>query len=390
MISLSDAKPLKVGFIGGSVNSAVGYAHFAATQMDGLFEIVAGCFSRDTATNTATALRYAIASDHVYANWQDMLGAEKQNLDAIVILTPTPDHDESIIAALEAGYNVICEKALTDSVAKAENIKRTLAATGGFLAVTYNYSGYPMIRELRRLIEDGALGHILQIQVEMPQEGFIRKNKNGAASQPQSWRLRDGDIATLHLDLGVHVHQLVQYTTGLQPLEVVAISERFGDFPGIVDDLNALARYEGGAVANFWYSKTALGQRNGLKVRIFGDMASAEWIQTNPEILSVSYADGRREILDRGALNLLTDMARYTRFKPGHPAGYIEAFANLYADIYQNLRAHQDGTLGEAVSREVFGVELAIDGLQFLEAMSQSVRNQCWTKIKPCVQRIGI
>lgn len=381
MIEQSEGGPLKVGFIGGSTQSAVGYAHFSAIRLDGLYDLVAGCFSRDPSENEKSAQIYGVSDDRLYQDWPRLLENEKHSLDAIVILTPTPDHNEMVIAALEQGYRVICEKALTDTVSKAVEIKSAVDRTNGFLAVTYNYSGYPIVREMRQLIAAGDIGAIQQIQIEMPQEGFLRKNKEGASMVPQEWRLVDGEIATLHLDLGVHVHQLIHYLTDLKPLQVVATAQNNGRFENIIDDLNAIANYEQNVVANIWYSKAALGHRNGLKIRVMGNEASLEWQQTRPEELFIAFADGRREIHDRAIDSVECTAPRYSRFKPGHPAGYLEAFANLYADIYQDLKAHKSGAAAKANSGEVFGVDLSIEGLQLLAAMSQSADENCWVKI---------
>ena len=161
----------RIGFIGGALNSAVGYTHFNASRLDGHFKVEAGCFSRKTDQNEQTALTYGVPPERVYSTWQSLLEKERATLDAIVILTPTPSHAEIVIAALEAGYPVICEKALGVSSEECRAINHAVKMQNGFLAVTYNYSGYPMVRELRRMIAEGRLGKIPQIHIEMPQEG---------------------------------------------------------------------------------------------------------------------------------------------------------------------------------------------------------------------------
>jgi predicted dehydrogenase len=371
--------PLRAAFIGGSIQSAVGYAHYAAARMDGRFDIVAGCFSRSPATNRATADAYGVDAKRLYPDWRLLVQAEAHDIDAAIILTPTPAHIESVTACLNAGIPAICEKALTSSAEDAESLLELQQAANGFLAVTFNYSGYPMVRELRGMIEGGALGRILHIEGEMPQEGFIRRNGEAPAATPQSWRLQDGRIPTLHLDLGVHLHHLVYYLTRLKPLEVSATLDSFGCFDTVADTASALARYEDGAVAHFWFSKAALGHRNGLRLRLYGDRASAEWTQSEPEILHLCYADGRREILDRGGDAPIARAARYTRFKAGHPAGYIEAFANLYADMSDALRAHRAGQA--PTSEEVFGAGFAAEGLHFMQAMTDAAQTRSWLPV---------
>lgn len=373
-------RPLRAAFVGGSIQSAVGYAHYAAARMDGRFDIVAGCFSRNPAINRASADAYGVDAARLYPDWRLLLQSEAQDIDVAIILTPTPSHVENVTACLKAGVPVICEKALAASAEDAERLAELQQKLNGFLAVTFNYSGYPMVRELRDLIAGGALGRILHIEAEMPQEGFIRRKGDAPAATPQDWRLIDGRIPTLHLDLGVHLHQLVYYLTRLKPLEVSATQDTFGCFDNVADTASALARYEDGAVAHFWFSKAALGHRNGLRLRLYGERASAEWTQAEPETLHLSYADGRREILDRGGEASVARAARYTRFKAGHPAGYIEAFANLYTDIADALLAHKAGQAAVA-NEEVFGADLAAEGLHFMQAMTDAARMRSWCAV---------
>jgi len=201
---------------------------------------------------------------------------------------------------------------------------------------------------------------------------------------PQSWRLSDGEIPTLHLDLAVHLHQIIHYLIGQTPEEVVSDQNHYGWFSGVVDNASCLCRYTGGVQGQFWFSKSALGHRNGLRIRIYGDHGSAEWYQANPEELMLSYMDGRREILDRAAAVDISNQHRYNRFKAGHPAGFVEAFANLYSDIADGLRQYK--RTGEWQSSEVFSAELALEGMRFLEAMVLSVKTRTWQEIGDSVK----
>ncbi|MDY7537139.1 Gfo/Idh/MocA family oxidoreductase [Undibacterium sp. RTI2.1] len=378
-ISASSATPLKLGFIGGSIHSAVGYSHFISSGMDRRWQLVAGCFSKNTSTNNETAIAYGVSKEHLYDTWQAMLAKEKGQLDAIVILTPTPDHSESVIACMRAGFAVICEKSLAVGSEQARQILDVRNELNAFLAVTYNYSGYPMLRELAKRISDGKLGKVIHFQAEMPQEGFIRVDAHGNKPAPQSWRLSDGDIPTLHLDLAVHLHQIIYYLTKQKPLELVSDQNHYGWFSGVVDNASCLCRYTSEIQGQLWFSKSALGHRNGLKIRIYGDQGSAEWVQSHPEELMLAYVDGRREVLDRAASVEVTNQRRYNRFKAGHPAGFVEAFANLYADIADALQLFKNK--GEWHSTEVFSAELALEGMYFLEAMVASAKTRAWQTV---------
>ena len=373
------AGALKLGFIGGSINSAIGYSHFVASAMDKRWQLLAGCFSRSPVLNLESGQVYGVSPERVYANWQDMLIKEKGHLDAVVILTPPSTHIECVIACMRAGIAVICEKPLAINSTQAQIILNLRNELRAFLAVTYNYSGYPMLRELAKRIADGKLGKIIHFQAEMPQEGFIRVDAQGSKPVPQAWRLSDGDIPTLHLDLAVHLHQIIHYLTGQKPIELVADQNQYGWFAGVVDNASCLCRYTGEVQGQLWFSKSALGHRNGLKIRIHGERGSAEWYQVNPEELLLSHADGRREILDRAAAVEISSQRRYNRFKAGHPAGFIEAFANLYGDIADGL--HEYRRTGEWQSNEVFSAELALEGMHFLEAMVSSAKSKTWRMV---------
>jgi len=370
--------PLRLGLIGGALNSAVGGTHFHASRLDGHFRVEAGCFSRDPAQNQNSALAYGVAAERAYANWQTLLDAEKNALDAVVVLTPTPNHVDTVIAALDAGYPVICEKALGVSSTECRLIGTAVRRNRGYLAVTYNYSGYPMVRELRRLVTEGHLGQLQQIHVEMPQEGFLRRD-----AAPQAWRRQDYAVPTVSLDLGVHVHHLVDFVSaGLKPLEVIGEQASYGRIDGIIDNVYCLARYQDDLRVQAWWGKTALGSRNGLRIRVFGTKASAQWYQMEPESLHWADDEGQRMILDRGSGEAKTaGQLRYNRFKAGHPSGFIEAFANLYADIADDLRNYRNG----ADARSVFvrGAEHAEEGLRFLEAIGRSAGALHWHVLPP-------
>lgn len=369
-------EPLRIAFIGGALNSAVGFTHFNASRLDGHFRVEAGCFSRDPAQNEHTAHIYGVAPARTYRNWRDLLGAEAGSIDAVVILTPTPDHTEIVIEAIDAGYPVICEKALTVSSADCRTIEDAVAQKRGYLAVTYNYSGYPMVRELQRMIREGRLGPVQQIQIEMPQEGYLRLGAN-----PQAWRRVDYAVPTVSLDLGVHVHHLVDFlTAGRKPQRLVGDQSSYGQFGGLIDNVYSLAHYEDDIRVNAWWGKTALGLRNGLRIRVFGESASAEWFQMDPENLNWADNDGRHCVLDRGSGEAKTAQAlRYNRFKAGHPSGFIEAFANLYADIAGELRSLKDGQYER--SEFVFGATQSREGLHFLEKISESARRMEWLSL---------
>ena len=355
------ARPtLNLGFLGGGLNSAVGYTHFAASHMDGLFKVAAGCFSRDADINLATAEQFGVQDDRAYANVSELLAREADTLDAICVITPTPLHLESVSAILEAGVPVICEKALTTSAENATQMVALANTKQTPLAVTFNYIGYPMVREAKALIDSGALGALQHLAIEMPQESFVREG-----ASPQTWRKLDYDIPCVSLDLGVHVVHMADFLSGGLAHEAVFSAEgRYGDVPGVVDTVYTTLKLEGGVLAVLSWGKAALGYRNGLSFRAFCSKGSLFWDQMSPELLICNKKDGQRHIIDRGQVGLLeANKGRYNRFKAGHPSGFIEAFANIYSDLHDCL-------CGKASMEDShLSGEVALSGLRRLSAI---------------------
>jgi predicted dehydrogenase len=338
--------------------------------MDGRFEVVAGCFSRDADANAETGQVFNAAMSNSAA---ELLGTAP--CDAVVVLTPTPTHLQDVKYFLRMNTPVICEKALAATPAQAEELCRLREETRGFLAVTYNYTGYPMVRELRDMILGKELGKIVSVQAEMPQEGYLRTQAN-----PQAWRREDGSIPGVHLDLGTHLHHLIHFLTDDRPAALVAHHTRISNF-NVVDDVQCIAEYQSGFTASLWFGKTALGHRNGLRIRVNGTRQSVEWRQAEPEELHIARADGHRYLMDRASPDSqIASLPRYQRFKAGHPAGFIEAHANLYSDLAEWLHGH----LGENTPQDtglrpiLYGPEIAHEGLVMMEAMVKSAKEKSW------------
>ena len=377
------SRTYRLGFIGGGLNSAVGTTHFIASQMDKRFSVEAGCFSKDSGVNQETAEHWGVGQNRCYSTMRALLESERGNLDALVVLLPTPQHVEAISAAFEFGYPVISEKALAGSVSDVRKILSLRNKYKTFLAVTYNYVGYPMLRELKAMIEGGRLGRLEQIHIEMPQEGFLRLGRDGRPSIPQQWRLQDGEIPTISLDLGVHVHHMISFLSGQKPVSVVATQTSRGSFQQVCDNTMCIARYTNDLECNIWFSKAALGYRNGLRVRVFGEVGSAEWYQLDPENLVFHDNLGRTTIIDRANVDVtVAHLLQFNRFKAGHPAGFMEAFANLYSDIADGLSEYLESA--QNVISDSFSPQLAYEGIAFLDAVSTSAKSGQWVSVKYC------
>lgn len=373
--------PLSLGFIGGGLSSTIGQAHFAASRLDGRWQLSAGFFSRQREMNCKTAETWHIPQDRLYDSWQSLIASERDKLDAVVVLTPTPEHLEIVCALINEGIPIICEKPLVSSLEESDLINQTYQASRNFLSVTYNYSGYPMVRELRERIRNGELGRLQQIHFEMPQEVFMRVYEAvGKTATPQSWRLKDGTIPTICLDLGVHLHHLACFIIGKEPVRVIAEFSNCSMHPGLVDNVMMWLEYEDEMKASFWMSKTALGNRNGLKLRLYGENGSAEWVQMHPEELRICYKDGTCITVDRASKTLVCSEMRYNRYKAGHPSGFIEAFANLYCDIADALIEYHKN--GKHNNPYVFGIDHSVRGLELFAAARESDNDRCWKELK--------
>lgn len=370
-------KTFEVAFIGGGINSAVGSAHFAAINIDLTFKLVAGCFSRNNEINHETAVKYGVDLSRTYQSIDDLIEKEKGRIDAIIVLSPTDIHFKQVIKIIENKIPVICEKALACSVEEVLLIETALKKYNGFLSVIYNYLGYPMVREIRQIVLAGKIGKVKHIQIEMPQDSFARKNAENKPKVPQQWRLVDGVVPKVSLDLGVHLHMLIKYIINEEPISVVGKCNTHGNFENIIDNVNCIIEYSGNISCNMWYSKIALGYRNGMKISVFGTKGSAEWVQEKPEIISMADDYGNRWILDRGNDNVTEcNKSRYTRFKAGHPTGFIEAFANYYFDIANALTKFKNS--GVIHYDECFGIDETKEGIKLFEAIQKSCISKHW------------
>ncbi len=370
-------RKLNLAFVGGGIYSDIGKTHKIALEMDNRFQLVAGCFSRDASINRLSGDHYGLDPSRVYLSLDELLVAEKSRLDGICVLTPTPQHKDHVISCLNHNVPVICEKALATSVEEVEAIQSVLNATQGFLVVTYNYTGYPMLREMRKRIQDNHIGTLQQIHIEMPQESYIKVNQDNQPIQPVDWRQTETGLSMLSLDLGSHVCDIIKFLSGETPQQIMAVQHSFGHFSHLIDNCMSIAKYTNNLIANIWFSKSAIGYRNGLRVRVHGSKGSMEWHQMEPEHLILNSNQSIRSIIDRGYIHSNESaIPRYNRFKAGHPAGFIEAFSNYYYDIADRLAAP-----GSQNSPYIFGIDSAYEGIRMLEAMQESSRTQHWVTL---------
>lgn len=368
-------KKRQLAFVGGSQYSAIGNVHRIASQMDGAFELVGGCFSRTAKISRETATEWGLNLARTYDDVQDLIDSEKGKIDAVAVLTPVFSHATIITALIMQGFNVISEKPVVASLGEAERLLSTLKQSNAKLFATFNYTGYPMVRELRHRIQLGDLGEIKQVRLTMQQEGYLRRGTDGEPIRPQSWRLEDREIPTVSLDLGMHVLHLQEFLVPQTPIAIFSRMASFGAFPQVIDDVDVLYRCAGGLVVHGWWSKAAIGYSNGLSVEVFGTEGSAKWIQAEPEILRLRSPLGMESMIHRGSNGCaVANKPRYNRFKAGHPDGFIEAFANTYLDIATEM-FHDDQSERDMTPAAGFTMDQSLRLLSLLTSAAESAKS---------------
>ena len=325
-------KILNVAIVGGSINSTIGNTHFRAMNLNKNFLIQSGFFSRNKKINVLSGKNYNVKKDKVYLNIKTLIEKEKKTLDAVIILTPPEKRYETIKLFVSNNIPVICEKPLCSNYPEAKKIYNLVKSKKLFFVSTYNYCGYPAIREIKEMVKNNMLGSIHNFNIEMPLQTFAHtKNKI------TSWRKKDYLIPTLYLDLCSHLINISKFIFNSYPTKVMANSSKNKKYK-VIDNVYTWLKYRNDLNGSIWFSKSALGQRNGLKIRIFGSKLSVEWNHTKPENLIIYDNKGKVEILDRASPSLkFMNRQKYFTYSPGHPNGFLDAFSNMYADIYQAI-----------------------------------------------------
>ena len=367
---------LRLGMVGGGPGSNIGETHRQAARLDGRYDLVAGVFASDAERSRAFAATLGIAPARRYATWHEMAAQEAardDGIEVVAIMTPNNSHYAIAKAFLEQGVDVICDKPLTTDLAQAQELQQLALAKGLVFGVTYNYSGYPMVRQARAMVQAGALGKIRLVQVEQA-SGWASTLLEAAGHKQAAWRTTP-EIAgksTVIGDLGTHAHHLARYITGLEVSEISA--ELSTLVPGRQTDDNGHVklRFDNGARGLMWVSMVAAGNLHGLRIRIYGETGSLEWVQERPDELILRPLDGPQQTLARGASYLDPAARRVTRLWPGHPEGFIDAFANLYSDIADAILARRHGVAADPLAYTFPTVEDGVLGVKFVEAAVES------------------
>ncbi|MFQ3230077.1 Gfo/Idh/MocA family protein [Reinekea sp.] len=380
------SKKLKLGMVGGGEGAFIGAVHRIASRIDDRYELVAGALSSDAVRAKRSALALGIDETRSYASFEEMAKAEaarEDGIDAVSIVTPNHMHFPVAKAFLEQGIHVICDKPVTIDLAQALELKKIVAESGKIFALTHNYTGYPLVRQARKMVADGLLGDIRLVQSEYIQDWLTDAQEQTDNKQAQ-WRTdpeKAGAGGSLG-DIGTHAFNLASFISGLDVTEVSAELTAF--VPGRVLDDNAhvMLRYANGAKGLLWSSQVAPGNENGLKVRIYGDKGGLEWAQENPNELWFSPFGEPVQKLTRAGHGVGEVANRVSRTPAGHPEGYLEGFANLYSDVADAILAHNENLPAPEFSNHIPGIAAGIAGMEFIEKVVQSSRdNGVWTSL---------
>lgn len=371
---------LKLGMVGGGQGAFIGGVHRMAARLDGHWELIAGALSSDATRASVSAAELGIAPDRSYVSYTEMAQAEAarpDGIDAVTIVTPNHLHAPVASAFLRAGIAVICDKPLTATLDEAEDLAHLVQETGLPFILTQTYTGYPLVREARALVQKGALGRIRMVQVEYLQDWLTDALETSGHKQA-AWRMdpaQSGDGGCI-ADIGTHALNLCHFVTGLAPTAVLADLTAFVPGRTLDDNAQVLLRFEGGAKGMIWASQVAPGTQNGLRIRVVGDKGGLLWEQEAPNTLHFTPHGEPTQLVTRGGPGSGPEAARVTRVPAGHPEGYLEAFATLYAEAATVIRSAKQGVPSPSSVLSP-NVTDGLLGMRFIAACLRSSRQNC-------------
>ncbi|WP_172122937.1 MULTISPECIES: Gfo/Idh/MocA family oxidoreductase [unclassified Devosia] len=377
------ARRIRLGMVGGGKGAFIGYVHRVASRIDGDYELVAGALSSRPDVAQESGRNLGLAPDRIYTSFEDMARAEAarpDGIEAVSIVTPNHLHFAPAKAFLEAGIHVICDKPITSTLEDARKLAEIKPAKSAKFLLTHNYTGYPLIRQARELVESGALGTIRVIQAEYPQDWLTEPVEQSGTAPGAEWRTdpeRSGAGGAIG-DIGTHAYNLLRFVTGLETEAVSADLTSFVPGRKLDDNVHIMLRFAGGARGMLWASQVAVGNENGLQLRVYGDKGGLEWRQDNPNYMWFSEFGKPRQLLTRGgAISQVAASTMNVRIPSGHPEGYLEAFATLYSQFAEVIRGN-----GEAYEGLLPSLADGVEGMQFITASVQSSRNDGkWTRL---------
>jgi len=374
-------RKLRMGMIGGGKDAFIGAIHRYALNMDGLIELSCGALSINPEIAKDSGKSLFLPEDRIYLTYDEMISKESKlpadkKIDFVTIVTPNFAHFAPAMMALENGFNVVIEKPITFTLDEAKQLKKKVDETGLLLCLTHTYSGYPMVKQAKHMVQSGALGKIRKIYVEYPQ-GWLSKLTEREGNAQAAWRTdpkKSGKSGCMG-DIGTHAAHLSEYISGQKITKLCAALNIVVQGRALDDDGAVLLQYDGGATGVLMASQIAAGKENALKIRLYGEKGGVEWAQQEPNTLLVKWLDQPMQVLRAGGNygdRLSSFAVQNCRTPGGHPEGYLEAFGNIYKNFALSLMHKLDGKEPTKEMLDFPRVEEGIRGMAFIENVVKS------------------
>jgi predicted dehydrogenase len=377
---------LRLGMVGGGRGAFIGAVHRIAARLDDRWELVAGALSSDPERAKASGEDLLLKPDRTYGDFNEMARRErrlKDGIDAVAIVTPNHAHAAAARAFLKAGIHVICDKPLTTTRREADQLAKLAHESGLVFAVTHNYTGYPLVRQARAMVQAGELGAIRVVQVEYAQDWLATRMEETGSKQAE-WRTdpaRSGPAGAVG-DIGTHAFNLAEFIVGNEVASLSAELHTFVEGRRLDDNAHMMLRFASGAKGMLWCSQVAAGLENGLRIRVYGDKAGLEWNQENPNYLTFSPLGEPPRIIRRNGYGADEASRAASRIPGGHPEGYLEGFAQLYTDVAEQITARIEKREPHPFSLQVPTVDHGVRGVRFIEAsVRSSQRKAAWVEL---------
>ena len=359
--------------IGGGQGAFIGGVHRIAAAIDGQIELVCGAFSSNPERSKASGKDFYLPENRVYGAFEEMILKEKElpenvRMDFVSIVTPNNMHFAPAKMALENGFHVVCDKPVCFSLEEAKELKKIVDKSGLIFALTHNYTGYPMVKQAKAMVKEGKLGKIRKVIVEYPQ-GWLSTPLEKSENKQADWRTdpSKSGVAGCMGDIGSHAENLAEYITGLKITEICADISTFVEGRRLDDDGNVLLHLENGAKGILHASQVSAGEENGLNIRVYGEKGGLIWKQEEPNSLIATWLDQPRQIYRPGVGQLSASAIAHIRIPPpGHPEGYLEAFANIYRNFAKAVQARLEGKEADPLF-DFPTIDDGVRGMAFIE-----------------------
>ncbi len=375
---------IRLGMVGGGNDAFIGGVHRIASRIDDRFDLVAGALSSTPEKSAASA--EALGIPRSYGSFEEMAeveAAREGGIEAVSIVTPNHVHAAAAKAFLAKGIHVICDKPLTSTLEDAKALEAAVAKADALFILTHNYTGYPMIRQARAMVEAGDLGDIRIVQAEYPQDWLTAPMENEGVKQAE-WRTdpaRSGAGGSVG-DIGTHAHNLACFVSGLEVESIAADLQSWGAGRKLDDNAHMMLRFAGGARGMLWSSQVAPGNENALKLRVYGEKGGLEWSQEDPNYLWFTPLGEPKRLITRNGAGASEASQSVSRIPGGHPEGYLEGFATIYNEAADAIRAVQGGAAREIAMGVLPGIAAGMDGMRFINAcVTSSANDAAWTKL---------